>query len=231
MQTAIVNQLHLLWLVCVVLVVKNINGFSCIMNMLTVVSCMLQCSAILLHRCLWCVVCSSVICYIIHLFTLLWFYFVMYSIYWEVLYSSNLCLLLFILFFWLTQLYQLVESVYSLCQCYYRGENEKSGKFRSGLCLHPSIHLFVHLFPRFLWNWLAVDLELLHASMSCPQLARYCRSRSWVRLMQAVRPRSRAVFLVVVSEHLQCIHGWVYVFASLIYCFYYLFKFAIVLRM
>ena len=47
----------------------------------------------------------------------------------------------------------------------------------------------VRLFPIYLWNKLTVDLELLHASRSWPQLSRDWRSRSWGQA-NAVGPTS-----------------------------------------
>ena len=70
---------------------------------------------------------------------------------------------------------------------------------KSPLSVSPSVRLF----PLYLWSRLTVARELLCASRShvlsmkgIESQGHRSRSRSWVKLMRSVRPRSRAVFIV-----------------------------------
>ena len=62
-----------------------------------------------------------------------------------------------------------------------------------------SVRPSVRLFPLYLRDRLTIELERLHVSRSWLQFAGDWRSRSWVRLMRSVRPRSQAFFLVLYS--------------------------------
>jgi len=74
-----------------------------------------------------------------------------------------------------------------------------------------SVRSSVGLFPLYLQYQLTVDLELLRVSIShdhslqgIENQGHKSRSRSWVTLMQSVRPRSRAVPFTIhsITQHL-----------------------------